>query len=668
MDPTHNFPPSPREMYMYQPPQRLNGHKVSPSPTRGRPPPVLPERKPETQLSNRASRPSLSSLDSASFDVASPPHSPGYPGSRQLHHGQAHYPDSKPFSYAAAINSQQTAQKQGVHEDSTKVKVHRDHSPRSQRGNVVSEGHANVQGYVHADDYAAQNTATIYQRIDRNRTVSSSDTLMSSGQDCYESDTFHSYDSFGQSEGIYGQFVQPSNGSHHRPSLTYVPPPVVPTLPDFGKVDKPAIRDQQPHLQEQQLPKVKAPTAQAAPPPPPPPPARTSSTPQLLTNHLPDLNSAPAGIRSPRSGSPARHHVHRQTSLATMDDLAQIKLRTVGDSTPSSPVLSPVTASDIGSGAINVKLRPTPGKFRNIYAEDETTLPPPPPLDDLDELPPPPPPPELLSSDLGNLNFNTTAHQKLHGAPPAAHPSQQHCLPGEADSLHVDHRLVQQQTGQRLPVSTPKTHNPDSAGSKAGACGGSKASEITPSGLGQLIAESAPSMEFEIPDDIDLSQCPGLVEITKSTPNWKKDMLEKKNQEKIEEYVKAILKEREQQAKWKNVPEWKRKILQKKEEEDAAAITTVVNQSPDVKTPTGKKPAKKAPVPPPKETKEDPAQPKPKGDIVPAALSIDPEELAAMPPWKQELLFKRGKVPVTFSNEFNPDEEEKADNENVPAS
>ncbi|CAG5115575.1 unnamed protein product, partial [Candidula unifasciata] len=142
----------------------------------------------------------------------------------------------------------------------------------------------------------------------------------------------------------------------------------------------------------------------------------------------------------------------------------------LADSSPSSPVLSPVTAGDTGPGAINVKLRPTPGKFRNIYAED-----------DIDELPPPPPPPELLS--------------------------------------------------------------------------------------GQLISETVSSMDFDIPDDIDLSQCPGLVEITKSTPNWKKDMIEKKNQEKIEEYVKAILKEREQQAKWKNVPEWKRKILLKKEEE-----------------------------------------------------------------------------------------------------
>uniref|UniRef100_A0A0B7AAE6 Uncharacterized protein n=1 Tax=Arion vulgaris TaxID=1028688 RepID=A0A0B7AAE6_9EUPU len=49
MDPSHNFPPSPKEMYMYRPAQQVNGHKVqSPSPSRGRPPPVLPERKPET--------------------------------------------------------------------------------------------------------------------------------------------------------------------------------------------------------------------------------------------------------------------------------------------------------------------------------------------------------------------------------------------------------------------------------------------------------------------------------------------------------------------------------------------------------------------------------------------------------------------------------------------
>lgn len=53
-----------------------------------------------------------------------------------------------------------------------------------------------------------------------------------------------------------------------------------------------------------------------------------------------------------------------------------------------------------------------------------------------------------------------------------------------------------------------------------------------------------------------------------------------------------------------------------------------------------------------------PPAPKPKGDIKPAALNIDPAELESMPPWKRELLFKREKVPVTFSNEFNPDEDD----------
>lgn len=66
---------------------------------------------------------------------------------------------------------------------------------------------------------------------------------------------------------------------------------------------------------------------------------------------------------------------------------------------------------------------------------------------------------------------------------------------------------------------------------------------------------------------------------------------------------------------------------------------------------------KAAPPPPPKGEQPTPP-PKPKGDIVPAALSIDPAELESMPPWKRELLFKREKVPITFSNEFNPDEED----------
>ena len=40
------------------------------------------------------------------------------------------------------------------------------------------------------------------------------------------------------------------------------------------------------------------------------------------------------------------------------------------------------------------------------------------------------------------------------------------------------------------------------------------------------------------------------------------------------------------------------------------------------------------------------------------ALGIDPDEFESMPPWKRELLMKRDKLPPTFGNEFNPDEEE----------
>ncbi|CAL1530570.1 unnamed protein product [Lymnaea stagnalis] len=195
----------------------------------------------------------------------------------------------------------------------------------------------------------------------------------------------------------------------------------------------------------------------------------------------------------------------------------------------------------------------------------------------------------------------------------------------------------------------------------ANGAAGNYTAENFNSGLERLIAEAVANMDFDIPDDIDLSQCPGLVEINKHTPNWKKDMIEKKNQEKIEEYVKNILKQREQEAKWKNVPEWKRKILQKKEEDESTDKAPTPDKE---KKPTEqksgekeKKPGKKAPVPAPP-PKDDFVPPKPKGDIVPAALSIDPEELAAMPPWKRELLFKRDKVPITFSNEFNPDEED----------
>ena len=35
----------------------------------------------------------------------------------------------------------------------------------------------------------------------------------------------------------------------------------------------------------------------------------------------------------------------------------------------------------------------------------------------------------------------------------------------------------------------------------------------------------------------DLNDIPGYTPITKTTPVWKRDMIEKKNQEKIDEYI-----------------------------------------------------------------------------------------------------------------------------------
>jgi len=35
----------------------------------------------------------------------------------------------------------------------------------------------------------------------------------------------------------------------------------------------------------------------------------------------------------------------------------------------------------------------------------------------------------------------------------------------------------------------------------------------------------------------DVSGIPGYTPVTKATPIWKRDMIEKKNQEKIEEYI-----------------------------------------------------------------------------------------------------------------------------------
>ncbi|ESP04925.1 hypothetical protein LOTGIDRAFT_229997 [Lottia gigantea] len=163
-------------------------------------------------------------------------------------------------------------------------------------------------------------------------------------------------------------------------------------------------------------------------------------------------------------------------------------------------------------------------------------------------------------------------------------------------------------------------------------------------------------MDFEVPADIDLSQCPGLVPTPKNCPVWKKEMIDKKNKDRVEEYVRDILRDREEQKKWKDVPEWKRKVLKQKSDEARAKEKAV----------------KEGRAPPP-EISDKPCSQKEllhagqshhDDDFVPAAMNIDPEEFESMPPWKQELLTKRKNIPVTFNNEFNPDEEEEPQQQN----
>ncbi|XP_012942978.1 DNA N6-methyl adenine demethylase, partial [Aplysia californica] len=148
--------------------------------------------------------------------------------------------------------------------------------------------------------------------------------------------------------------------------------------------------------------------------PPPPPTAPQAPSQQHYQPHR-DLNSVPAGVRSPRTASPSRANLaaavtspqKQQPSTATADQLAQVKLRNVSESIPETRKQS-LETSDTCPSPIAVRLRPTPGKFSNIYSEEQgdTTLPPPPPPppDDLDELPPPPPPPELLTA--GHVNHD----------------------------------------------------------------------------------------------------------------------------------------------------------------------------------------------------------------------------------------------------------------------
>ncbi|KAL4220031.1 hypothetical protein ACF0H5_020443 [Mactra antiquata] len=220
------------------------------------------------------------------------------------------------------------------------------------------------------------------------------------------------------------------------------------------------------------------------------------------------------------------------------------------------------------------------------------------------------------------------------------------------------------------------------------------------------------SMDFNI-DDIDLDDVPGYTPVTKSTPIWKRDMIEKKNQEKIEEYIAKKRKEKEDAEKWKHVPAWKRKLMMEKEKEKekktdselkqpatptppkttpatpptppkkAPVTPTTPKKAPVTPTPPKKAPVtpttpKKAPVTatPPKKTAVTPAPPKTimkeEEELRKAKIKEQKEmekqmeeELQDVPAWKREIMMKRGGAIKNWTDEREDINEQELDGEDI---
>ncbi|KAJ8310920.1 hypothetical protein KUTeg_012785 [Tegillarca granosa] len=128
-------------------------------------------------------------------------------------------------------------------------------------------------------------------------------------------------------------------------------------------------------------------------------------------------------------------------------------------------------------------------------------------------------------------------------------------------------------------------------------------------------------------DEIDVTQIPGYTVITAAVPNWKRDMVEKKNKEKLDEYIRQLQKKKAEAEKWKNVPEWKRKLMEEKEkakEEQEHAKTEALKQQ--------------------KEKAQLEAEERKRQEKI---LQREREEemrkeLEDVPEWKREIMMKRG--------------------------
>nr|XP_022343401.1 unconventional myosin-XVI-like isoform X7 [Crassostrea virginica] len=162
------------------------------------------------------------------------------------------------------------------------------------------------------------------------------------------------------------------------------------------------------------------------------------------------------------------------------------------------------------------------------------------------------------------------------------------------------------------------------------------------------------NMDIDL-DEIDYSQIPGYVPITNAVPNWKKDMIIKKNEEKVKEYVEELRRKKAEAMKWKDVPEWKRKMLEKKEQqkrEQEVAMTQAAEEKAKAKTT--------------KEREEEERKREAKRRQMEMQAQME-KELADVPEWKREIMMKKGAAPTNWGDEredINRDEEDGEENQN----
>ncbi|KAL3848327.1 hypothetical protein ACJMK2_019195 [Sinanodonta woodiana] len=131
-------------------------------------------------------------------------------------------------------------------------------------------------------------------------------------------------------------------------------------------------------------------------------------------------------------------------------------------------------------------------------------------------------------------------------------------------------------------------------------------------------------------NNIDLSQVPGYTPITPHTPIWKKDVIEKKNKEKIQEYLESLRKQKEEAEKWKGVPEWKRKLVLEKEKQK---VQTVEEKQKEAEAAEAEKK---------RQTKEAEEKRKEMLRQQEEERRQMEQELQDAPAWKREIMMKRG--------------------------